>query len=376
AAAMASALLATGGMKCALVHKQPGQAISGGDRMFVVTTDFSTGAYSTINVADRAATTNIQTIHSDAVARVFGGFVYVINRSGQSNITRVNPNNNYKVAGQWTTNDIAGPDSNPQDIEFLSATKAYVLRYALNTILIMNPSNGNHLGTIDLSSFVDPDGAGPEPTDPDGKVEMSAACLHNGTLYVCIQRLDYITTFAPVGKSYVVLINTATDAVTGSIPLDFANPASDLKYIPSLDRLAVACPNTFGTRDGAIQLIDPNSNVLDGTALLETAILGDINDFVIVNATKGYVLYNDASFNLKMQEFNPSTGVPAGADLFATTGFNISGLALTPAGDQLFVGDRTGANPGVRVFNTATDAQITGMPINTGLPPFDIQYVP
>lgn len=285
-AALVFAVLIASGAKCSLKTKKSGKSPPGGGRVFVVTTDYATGSYSTIDVATQTAAKNIQTIHSDAVVRVRGGLVYVINRAGQSNITIVDPNAGYAPILQYSANDTAGPDSNPQDIEFLSGSKAYITRYDMNTVLIVNPNSGAKLGTIDLSSMLNPDGAGPEPNDPDGKVEMSGACIRGATLYVTVQRLDRTNFYTPVGKSYVVIINTATDTVTGSIELAYTNPSGDLTYVPTLDRLATVCSGTFGAADGALELIDPNSNVLDGTMLLETALTGDFNDFVVLSATR------------------------------------------------------------------------------------------
>lgn len=370
-----AAVFAAGGAKCSLKAKS-GKGTPGGNRIFVVTTDYSSGAYSTVDVATQAAAKNIQTIHSDAVARTFGGLVYVVNRAGQSNITVINPDLGYAPVRQFSTNDLAGPDSNPQDIEFLTNVKAYVTRYDYNTVLIVNPASGTQLGTINLASMLDPDGAGGEPNDPDGKVEMSGACIRNGILYVTVQRLDRTAFYAPVGKSYVVRIDTATDTVLGSIELAYANPSGDLAYIAALDRLATVCSGSFGVADGALELIDPNSNVLDGTMLLESALTGDFNDFVVLSSTQAYVLYNDFSFNLKVQRFNPTSGTPAGTDVLAVSGFNLSGMCFNNDGSKLYLGDRTSANPGVRIYNTAGDTEITTAPIDTGLPPFALVYVP
>ncbi|MGH7144701.1 MAG: hypothetical protein ACREJ2_11325 [Planctomycetota bacterium] len=370
-------LYALPGAACSIKKKSYGAPGSGGNKMFVVTTDYTSGSYATVDASTHAAASNIAAIDSDAVARVYNGLVWVINRTGENNITVVDPTQGYAVINQFTTNDPGGPASNPQDIEFVSLTKAYITRYEQNTILIVNPSNGAQLGTINLSSLLNPD-PGTEPADTDGIVEMAGACIHNATLYVTVERLDRANYYTPVGHSYIAVIDTATDTLTGSIQLTYANPSGDLRYIPSLDRIATVCSGSFGVADGAIEMIDPTSNTDDGAMLLETSLNGDFDDFVVDSATQGYVLYNDFSYNLKVQRFNPTTLTPSGTDVVAVSGFNLSGLALTPDGKQLYVGDRTGVNPGIRIYDTTTsnDAEITTNPIPTGLPPFEIDYVP
>jgi hypothetical protein len=42
----------------------------------------------------------------------------------------------------------------------------------------------------------------------------------------------------------------------------------------------------------------------------------------------------------------------------------------------LFVAQRTPQRPGVRIFDTTDNSEMTSAPLNLQLPPFDITFVP
>ena len=64
-------------------------------------------------------------------------------------------------------------------------------------------------GTIDLASLA----------DGDGLPEMSQMALVGERLFVSLQRLDRRTGFVPNGPSWLAVVDTTTDTVTGAIEL-------------------------------------------------------------------------------------------------------------------------------------------------------------
>ena len=50
-------------------------------------------------------------------------------------------------------------------------------------------------------------------------------------------------------------------------------------------------------------------------------------------------------------------------------------IDLAPDG-TLWLADRTLPDPGIRIFDTTTDRQLTARPIDVGLPPFAMTFVP
>src|SRR5262249_44642385 len=156
---------------------------------FVVTTDFQTGSFAVFPVLQpEAVARNVERIHSDAVARVHDGIVYVVNRLGGDNIQAIDPATGYATRWQCSVEN----GSNPHDIAFAAADKAYVTRYERATMMIVDPTTGADCarfvrGTVDLAAFA----------DADGLPEMDQAVVIDGKLYVTLQRLDRRNFFRP-----------------------------------------------------------------------------------------------------------------------------------------------------------------------------------
>ena len=55
-------------------------------RAYVVESDFSTGSFSSVDVATRVPSCDVASVHSDARVRWYNGRVYVVNRFGADNI--------------------------------------------------------------------------------------------------------------------------------------------------------------------------------------------------------------------------------------------------------------------------------------------------
>ncbi|MCK4549778.1 MAG: hypothetical protein KAU49_06400, partial [Candidatus Krumholzibacteria bacterium] len=279
---------------------------------FVTTTDYSSGSASVIWLDPGYTTeTGVSSIHSDAVARWYNGLVYVINRAGADNIQILDPENNFSTLSQHST----GNGTNPKDIAFVSPNKAFVSRYNSNDLLIMNPATGATLGTIDLSQFA----------DGDGLCEMDHMLIKDNILFVAIQRLDGNNYWMPVGDSYIAVIDAVADTLMDvdpgspgvqAIPLTAPNPFTDLKFDSDGYTILVACVGLWGMTDGGIEMIDPVSMSSQGFMITEAAAGGDINEFEILSADKGYMIIATPSFTTDMVPFNPSTGI-AGSPMYS-----------------------------------------------------------
>jgi len=83
------------------------------DFAFVTTTDYQTGSASVIWLDSKYATEkDVVPLHSDAVARFFDGYIYVINRYLGDNIQILDPANGYTTVRQFTV----GNGTDPHDI--------------------------------------------------------------------------------------------------------------------------------------------------------------------------------------------------------------------------------------------------------------------
>jgi len=336
---------------------------------FVTTTDFTTGSSSTIWFdGSRTTDQNVAATHSDAVARFFGGVIYIVNRFGGDNIQILDPANGFGVVRQFSV----GNGSDPHDIVVVSESKAYVTRYNSTEIWIVDPSTGTKSGSIDLSGL----------SDADGIPEMDRMVRVGDRVFVTVQRVDRNTPlWDPVGESYVAVIDVTTDdvvdvdgATAGTQPITLIgyNPFSAIDIDPVSGRLCVAVVGDWGTVDGGVEMINPTTLRSEGYVIDEPTIGGDITDVVMVSADAAFVIYTDASFNNVLQGFSPLTGQKTGFS-YAPGGFVLQDIALAPNG-ELFLTDRSPTKPGIRIYDIATATWLTTDPVDVGLPPFAITF--
>lgn len=337
-------------------------------RAVVIATDFQTGILETVRVGTpHRIGRPADPIHSDAIVRVAGERVYVVNRLGGDNVQTLDPLHGLRTLQQCST----GVGSNPHDLALAGPHKAYVTRYDSDRLWIVDPEARNcdagfRLGTIDLGAFA----------DADGLPEMDQLLLDGTTLYVTVQRLDRDRNFAPSAlRSAVVMIDTATDTVIDAIVLAGSNAfgdASGIQREPGTGKLLInQAGNIYKTGDGGIERVDPAARRSEGYVVDETALGGNITDFVMLSATKGYAVVLDDALRNKLVAFAPGEGVLAklyGSDQF------LPDITLAPDG-MLWLADRTRADPGIRIFDPATDTAVTRAPIRLDLPPFAIGFL-
>lgn len=344
-----------------------GSALAAQTRAFVLATDFATGRLSSVAFgAPPVASNHVASTCADAVLRHHQGLLYVVERFGCDNIRVLDPANGFALVRQFSV----GNGANPNDIAIVSPTRAYVTRYESADLWIVDPSTGGFVGSISLAAFA----------DADGIPEMSRLALHNGRLFVTVQRMDRDGGFVPTDSSQVVVL----DALTGSlvdcdpaapgvqgIVLPFQNPATELVSDGS-GGLVVGCTGAYGVNDGGIVRIDPVGLRVAASEVTEAALGGDIVDVAIGSATRGFAILGDASFNTACKPYVRATGA-VGAAVLTTAGFHLADAEVSDTG-ALWLADRTPASPGVRLYDATTLAPLTAGPVSTGLPPQDIEF--
>jgi DNA-binding beta-propeller fold protein YncE len=333
-------------------------------RAFVVTSDFTNGGLSVIQLSNHAVTPDVATVFSDARVRWFDGRVFVVNRFGQDNIQIIDPAQNYATVHQFST----GNGSNPQDIAFVSPTKAYVTRLGSPNLLEVNPAAGDTIGPISLGMFA----------DADGLPEMDRMIRIGRYLFV---QLQLLSGFVATDSSLVAVIDTEADTVVDvnplrpgiqAIKLTGTNPVTPFVYDRARGLLLVGCAGHYGQLDGGIDQIDPFGFRDRGFAITEQALGGDVLDVVWNGPTHSYAIVSDAGFNTSLVSWSSITGHTTGT-LFSPGGFSIADVERNDRG-ELYVcdNDLTGF-PGVYIFSTDTDALLAG-PLDTGLPPQGLTF--
>jgi hypothetical protein len=335
-------------------------------KAFVITSDFSTGSMSAVDLDTRAVAKDVAGVWRDATLRWFNGKLYVVNRLGQDNIQVVDPAAGYATVLQFSTD----PGSNPQDIAFATPTKAFVSLYGRQALLVCNPQTGATLDTISLASFA----------DADHLPEMAHLALVNGRLFVAVQRLDRLNGYKPTDYSLVVAIDVLADTVLDADPitpgkqgimLTGKNPVTTFSYVPETHRLLIGCAGAFQQFDGGVESIDVDGLRSDGLIALESQLGGDIGDIEWYSPTHSYAIVSDVGFNSSLIAFNPSNGAKLGT-LRAPGGFSLPDCAINDRG-EIYVADNGFLTAGLYVYRAGADTLIAG-PLDTGLPPNQITF--
>lgn len=143
--------------------------------------------------------------------------------------------------------------SDPHDIVTLSASKAYVTRYAENgaaaatpdslddgdDLLIIDPTQAKILGRIDLKPFA--------PADVLPCADR--ALFAEGKVFVSLNAIGL--DFTTYGMGRIVMVDPGTDKVTGTIDLPGTKNCGAMTYLAAEKKLLVACTGAYS--DGAQQ---------------------------------------------------------------------------------------------------------------------------
>jgi len=100
---------------------------------------------------------------SDVVVDAFGSAFYRIGRFTINTITRFEFANPFEPVYEYSIADAEVPDSNPQDMVFVSDTKVYIINLIGTRVRIVNPSVASAeeftIVSIDSSGYDDGDGS-------------------------------------------------------------------------------------------------------------------------------------------------------------------------------------------------------------------------
>jgi hypothetical protein len=343
---------------------------------FVITTDYSSGTLSVVDLDTRQVTRDVAIISSDAVARCYQGLLYVVNRFGYDNVQVIDPAQGYATLRQFSV----GSGANPQDIAFASPTKAYVSRLSSPDLLIVNPASGATLGTIPLAPWA----------DGDGNPEAARMTTAGDLLFVSLERL---TNFVPADTGLVVVIDMCADTVYDADPstpgkqvvrLAGMNPSTAFSWLPAASEgaerhLLIGCTGRYGVLDGGVDDVlvsagttgEPGPVQNAGLAIGEAALGGDVVDVVAYADTHSYAIVSDLGSNTSLVSWNSTTGAKL-ATVYSPGGFSLSDAALDDRG-ELWVCNSSFGAPGLYVFRAGADTLIAG-PIATGLPPVQIVF--
>ena len=293
-----------------------------------------------------------------------GGQVLLIDRQN-STLTWVAPKT-CEVTRQLNVGE--GKPVNPQDVLPVSEKKVYVTRYAgsASDLLVIDPTTGTLGAHVDL-----------KPSAPAGVLaNPSRGVVVNGKAYVVLTALSEDSKTGGPGR--VVIVDGASDAVTGTIDLPLKNCGS----IAAVDKgLTVTCGGVYGdpnqTKDSGVAFVDlsatpPAVKVVAAQAFgraLSPFDTGALSSSLAFAITGGDFSNTPPD---QLWAFDFAGGAPRKL-LDGKAAFVLSGILVDAAHKKLFVAEGDAKTPRFHVFDLSNPAMITlqtSLTTNAGgLPP-------
>ncbi|MDG5816027.1 hypothetical protein QA601_13120 [Chitinispirillales bacterium ANBcel5] len=319
--------------------------------MFIMQSDFQSGIVRSMSLENETITPFELHVYSDAVLRSFNGKLYVLERMGADNILKLDPQTTGSASVVYQIN--LGRDWNPQDMVFLSEEKAYISNNNEPKITVFNPSIGEITKNIDISRYT---------FLPDSNTSPNAGDMElvGSNLYVLLQRRNG---FNPGAPTLLLKIDTYTDEIVDTIPLQFKNGYS-MAY--SDGALYISNPGSaFSTGDGAVERVDLTTKEV--TAIIDENALGGSPNFIVHKEGSRFYITNYVGWqNVQVLEIDMETGaiVSVLPDVIDAYG----GVYYDKTTDLLYVGERDPQEMGIRIFR---DNQQVGSTVknNRCLPP-------
>ena len=303
-------------------------------------------------------TPNLRPVYHDAIGVWHAGLVYIVNRAGADNIQVLDPAQGFATQRQFSL----GLGRGLKHIAFAGAGTAWVSCYDTAELLHIDPVTGAILHVVSTAAFA----------DADGLPETSWLVVYGQRLFVVCERLDRDNWYAPVGDSYLLVLDLPTrtwidcdptlPGVQG-IRLAAANPYCEPVRVGN--RLLIGCSGYFAMQDGGVAVVDLPSLTSLGLEITEAQLGGDIVDLAGGPDGRRHAVVSSAAFATSLKAYLPGGAVTV---LHASTGFHHADIAYD-GGSQIIVADRRPGQSGIRIFHAGTGAQLTTAPIATGLPP-------
>lgn len=327
---------------------------------------------------------------SDYTLTSYGKDVYHIGRFFIDTVEKYNSDApDAQIYSYGTKDEGETASSNPYNLVFANANKAYLIRYGSSKVWIVNPNATEaadfKIGELDLGSYI--------PENNSTTPSPSAGVVVDGKLYITMQRLSdawapntaYVAVFDVATDTEIETNHTADDGVKG-IKLTGQNPLEhNLKA--AFGDVYVTSRSVFGNTDLSLSMIEKieTSDYSTSTVLSAADIADNTEAFIttseIVSTSKGYFVASKAGFNddgkwvttSALYEFNPTTGAIVASNIAETGSEEISFISVDDS-NFLWVSTINPSTPGIDVINTVTN-QKEGDRLLTELNPGVIRFL-
>jgi hypothetical protein len=359
-----TASLAAGIALASLASRGDARTVTG-DHLFVVTSNGTSGNCVAIELTPPwIAAIDLEPVGASPRARHFLGLHWIVNGSPDDDIQVIDP-----ATFDTILRFPVGAGTDPRDIAVVDATRAYVSRFDSRWLLLVNPTTGAPVDSVDLGGFA----------DADGLPECAWMELDGSRLFVQVQRVDRLVSGTTVPPALLAVVDVETNALVdvdtgrpGVQGIELAGPIPSYKMQrnAATRRLTVSTPGILLDGTGGIEEIDLDALANVGFLLSEEEFALDLGPHLIVSPARGYVVgHTDFALSSHLDAFS----IPEGGFLgeWHMTFAWVEAIAWDELEGVVFFPD---PNAGVIIFDAATGAQAAG-PIVTGLPPVDVVVV-
>ncbi|MBN2724413.1 MAG: hypothetical protein JXR95_10115 [Deltaproteobacteria bacterium] len=323
-------------------------------RVAIISTDYENGSIGILDMADEnyEILNDQLPVHSDALGRVYGDVLYIINRLGADNITAYDAQT-LELIYQVST----GQQSNPQDFVLIDSCKAYISLLGKSYISIIDPVTGEiSTEVINMDDFA----------DEDGLPEISFMEKYDDVVFVAVQNLiDYV----PSRNGRIVKLNPETDEVSGIIELSGENPFTPIVKVGDTSLLAVGCAGDFSGDDSTLEVFDRSGEIVQIIGDSES-IGGVITDLVFIDDYCSYCVVSTPDWQTGIKKIcmeNESEWIIEPGE------YDIAGITVTPENNLIF-GERN--TPAVRLIDIQNEGTGPVM-LELSLPPsFSRPFIP
>lgn len=269
-----------------------------------------------------------------------------------------------------------GAASQLQDIALADPQRAYLTRAGATHLLRLDLLTGQTSEVIDLSPYADADGI------PD----LGMMAVHEGRLFVQIRRVDSISPSQSTLRSYLAVVDLASeqlidvDPVTPgvqAIELQGTPPKFKMQVVRETRQLFVGATGDFWDA-GGIEMIDLDGLQSQGLGVSEadgqTGV--DLGAFVMVTPMRGFLAFStDFATSSHLSMFTLFGSVEPVPDYYVALGYFAPALAYAPVADRIFFPDAGYSPTGVQVFDPQTGERLTNLPVATSGPPTDLELL-
>ncbi len=372
-------------------QRSDGGISSSGETAFVISRWEQTGLFGTIDVATKRVLPKRGSLSSDAVARYWKGYIFVVNRLNFDNI-QVMDVRDFHLIRQYSVDS----KSNPQDIVVIDEKKAYISRLASPDLLIVEPLTGRKLGQISLKFLAERGKRSCHgDVDCEGQICLEGRCTLDGIpelagmqfvgdrLFVIAQRLDRNRQFAPTVSGKIVVIDTKRDKVVKVLDTHAANP-TEMSLSDDGKKLFVAQVGRWneGNRpilDGVIEVFDTEKLQSQEILVEEKSLGGNIVSFALMGQ-KVFIVRSGKDWRTELVEFDRGVGkvtktLATSSCVEGVACFSFFQVRLSST-KELYLVDRNIKAAGIRIFDARTGKERTKQPINMELPPSFLLFYP